>query len=70
MNSAVVIVAYDRVKEFEDLLSMLMKANFFGSVDLVLSVDYSCSQDSIISVFNAAYWRHGKKILNAHNSNV
>lgn len=66
----IVIIGYKNVVGIKRLLSSLDRVDFDGdsNVTLVISIDYS-GDPSVEQVANAYEWKHGKKYVNAYQTN-
>lgn len=68
---AIVIVAYNRAKTLMRLLERVENAIYYEkNVPLIISVDYSESNQDVIEVANSFQWSHGKKIVKKHCKNL
>ena len=59
---AIVVIGYNRVNSIKRLLTSLQKANYFESVDLIISIDNSGS-DTVEKYVGSVEWPFGNKIV-------
>lgn len=61
-NPAIVVVAFNRPKTLSRLLESLAASKYPDeSIDLIVSIDHSESQQSTVDVADAFKWQHGRK---------
>lgn len=66
---AIVIPAYNRPESLKRLFSYLNSAYYSISVDLIVSIDYSGSED-VLRVAENFEWHYGEKLIINHDKNI
>ncbi|HGN9470598.1 TPA: glycosyltransferase family A protein [Providencia stuartii] len=69
---AIVVVAYNRPNSLQRLLYSLSIADYCGynNIDLIISVDYSTSNQNVIDLANNFKWKFGKKSVIVREKNL
>lgn len=66
----IVVIAYNREKELNNLLHSLSKARYpIGNIKLIISIDYSNNQ-KIITIAENFLWKYGEKEIIKHTENL
>lgn len=70
-KSAIVVVAFNRKESLSRTLAEIQKIDLDGDhVDLIISIDYSKTQNSIKNIATNVEWHAGEKIIIAHPENL
>ncbi len=68
---AIIIVGYNRPKSLSRLLKSISEANYENdNIPLIISIDYSEGNESIIQIANDFDWPYGEKEVIRHEANL
>ena len=65
----IVTIGYNRKKSLERLINSIVDANINQSVDLIMSIDKS-NTNEVVEYANSVSWKYGKKIVKAYDENL
>lgn len=70
LQPAIVVIAYNRANSLSRLLNSIQQAYYpHNNITLVISIDYSSSQEEILKIANNFKWNYGEKVIRPLNNN-
>ena len=65
----IVTIGYNRKKSLQRLIDSILRANINQSVDLIMSIDKSDTNE-VVEYANSVDWKYGKKMVKAYDENL
>lgn len=70
MRLAICVICYNRKLDLTRLLNCLLEIKSNVNIDLIISIDYSPSQEAIYDLIKSTEWSLGKLIIHKHKHNL
>lgn len=71
LKPVIVVIAYDREKSLERLLSSVARAKYeYDDIPLIISIDHSANNEKVTEVAESFFWEYGKREIVQHESNI